>query len=94
MRPIALARQPRSQHNSRDQARRNISEHYDLSNELFAEFLDETMTYSSALFDHLPATQEQLAEAQRRKVDHDAPSFGDDVAFASELRYHAAGRLA
>ena len=53
MRPIALARQPRTQHNSRDQARRNISQHYDLSNELFAEFLDETMTYSSALFDQL-----------------------------------------
>ena len=47
----ASARQPGSQRNSRDQARRNISEHYDLSNELFAEFLDETMTYSSALFD-------------------------------------------
>ncbi len=69
MRPIALARQPRSQHNSRDQAKRNISEHYDLSNELFAEFLDETMTYSSALFDHLPATHEQLADAQHRKID-------------------------
>ncbi len=28
----------------------NIAEHYDLSNDLFGEFLDETMTYSSALF--------------------------------------------
>jgi cyclopropane-fatty-acyl-phospholipid synthase len=69
MRPIAVARRPRSQHNSRDQARRNISEHYDLSNELFAEFLDDTMTYSCALFDRLPATQARLAEAQRRKID-------------------------
>ncbi|WP_099023559.1 class I SAM-dependent methyltransferase [Mycolicibacterium palauense] len=69
MRPIALARQPRSQHNSRDQARRNISEHYDLSNDLFAQFLDETMTYSSALFDTLPATPARLADAQRRKID-------------------------
>ncbi|KAK4266195.1 hypothetical protein QN277_027154 [Acacia crassicarpa] len=32
--------------NSLTQARRNISRHYDLSNELFALFLDETMTYS------------------------------------------------
>ena len=55
LRPLAVVRQPRSQHNSRAQARRNIAEHYDLSNELFAEFLDETMTYSSALFDQLPA---------------------------------------
>lgn len=69
MRPIALARQPRSQHNSPDQARRNISEHYDLSNELFAEFLDDTMTYSSALFEELPASRDQLADAQRRKID-------------------------
>jgi len=69
MRPIALARQPRSHHNSRDHARRNISEHYDLSNELFAEFLDESMTYSSALFDRLPASRAQLADAQRRKID-------------------------
>jgi cyclopropane-fatty-acyl-phospholipid synthase len=69
MRPIALARQPRSQHNSRDQALRNISSHYDLSNELFGEFLDETMTYSSALFTQLPATGDQLVEAQHRKID-------------------------
>jgi cyclopropane-fatty-acyl-phospholipid synthase len=69
MRPIALARQPESQRNSRDQARRNISEHYDLSNELFAEFLDETLTYSSALFDTLPAAPDRLADAQRRKID-------------------------
>jgi cyclopropane-fatty-acyl-phospholipid synthase len=69
MRPIALARQPRTQHNSRDQAKRNISDHYDLSNELFAQFLDETMTYSSALFAQLPANRDSLADAQRRKID-------------------------
>lgn len=64
-----LARQPSSHRNSRDQARRNVSRHYDLSNELFAEFLDETMTYSSALFDELPARADHLAGAQRRKID-------------------------
>ncbi|MGB3486348.1 MAG: cyclopropane-fatty-acyl-phospholipid synthase family protein [Mycobacterium sp.] len=69
MRPIALARQPRTHHNSRDHARRNVSEHYDLSNELFAEFLDDTMTYSSALFDELPATCDALGAAQHRKID-------------------------
>ena len=30
---------------------RNIEAHYDLSNDLFAAFLDETMTYSAAWFD-------------------------------------------
>ncbi len=69
MRPIALTRQPRSQHNSPAQARRNVSEHYDLSNELFAEFLDETMTYSSALFETMPASFGDLAGAQCRKID-------------------------
>jgi len=69
LRPIALTRQPRTQHNSRDQARRNIAEHYDLSNELFAEFLDDTMTYSSALFDTANPTFDQLADAQHRKID-------------------------
>jgi cyclopropane-fatty-acyl-phospholipid synthase len=69
LRPIAVVRQPRSQFNSRKQARQNVSEHYDLSNDLFGEFLDETLTYSSALFDSLPATREELAVAQRRKID-------------------------
>ena len=36
---------------------------------MFAEFLDETMTYSSALFDVLPADEPTLADAQRRKID-------------------------
>lgn len=68
-RSLAVVRQPASQHNNREQARRNIAEHYDLSNALFAEFLDETMTYSSALFDTLPAEESTLADAQRNKID-------------------------
>jgi cyclopropane-fatty-acyl-phospholipid synthase len=68
-RPLAVVRQPRSHHNSRTHARRNIAEHYDLSNDLFAEFLDETMTYSSALFDTTPASRAALAAAQHRKID-------------------------
>jgi cyclopropane-fatty-acyl-phospholipid synthase len=68
-RPMAVVRAPRSQHNSIAQARRNIADHYNLSNELFAEFLDETMTYSSALFDAVCANQANLADAQRRKID-------------------------
>jgi cyclopropane-fatty-acyl-phospholipid synthase len=46
-------------------ARRNISYHYDLGNELFALFLDETMTYSCAIFER---AGESLADAQRRKL--------------------------
>ena len=68
-RPLAAVRHPRSHYNSPAQARRNIAEHYDLSNDLFAQFLDETMTYSSALFDTRPARPADLPDAQRRKVD-------------------------
>jgi cyclopropane-fatty-acyl-phospholipid synthase len=69
LRPIAPAFRPRWRSASRHQARRNIAEHYDLSNDLFAEFLDETMTYSCALFSDLPASSSDLADAQRRKID-------------------------
>lgn len=55
-------------------ARHNISRHYDLSNEFFALFLDESMTYSSALFgtreDGTPAADGHLlGQAQCRKID-------------------------
>ncbi|CQD05370.1 cyclopropane-fatty-acyl-phospholipid synthase [Mycobacterium lentiflavum] len=69
LRPIGPAFRPRWWSTSRDRARRNIAEHYDLSNDLFAEFLDETMTYSCALFDRLPASASNLAAAQERKID-------------------------
>jgi cyclopropane-fatty-acyl-phospholipid synthase len=69
LRPIAPAFRPHWRGPSRDQARRNIAEHYDLSNDLFAEFLEDTMTYSCALFTRLPASWEDLATAQRRKID-------------------------
>jgi cyclopropane-fatty-acyl-phospholipid synthase len=52
--------------NTRRQARRNIHDHYDLSNELYAAFLDPSMTYSSALFDRPDL---DLEKAQRRKYE-------------------------
>jgi len=74
LRRLAVRRQPAADQQTRDGARRNISRHYDLSNEFFALFLDETMTYSSALFetggDGAPAAAGALlAQAQRRKID-------------------------
>ena len=43
---------PRAERNTpRTTRASNIARHYDLSNDLFALFLDETMSYSSALFD-------------------------------------------
>jgi cyclopropane-fatty-acyl-phospholipid synthase len=69
LRPLAVVRHPRSMYNSLKQARSNIAEHYDLSNELFAKFLDETMTYSSALFETSQPSWNDLAEGQHRKID-------------------------
>jgi cyclopropane-fatty-acyl-phospholipid synthase len=79
LRMIIVASQPRSSTHSRAQTRRNVASHFNLSSDFFAEFLDETMTYSSAVFSRLPARWPDLAEAQRRKIDRllDAAGVGD-----------------
>ena len=59
--------------NSKGQAKRNIAAHYDLGNEFYGLWLDETMTYSSALFDK---GQEPLERAQRRKYAAMADRIG------------------
>ena len=46
-------------------ARRNIVAHYDLSNDLYRAFLDPSLTYSAARFEH---TGQDLAAAQRAKL--------------------------
>jgi len=50
-RALAVARPPRAQRSTTTNSRSNIAHHYDLSNDLFETFLDETLTYSAALFD-------------------------------------------
>lgn len=75
------ARHPAAEDNDRLGAQANISRHYDLSNDLFALFLDETMTYSSALFESALAERsasESLTTAQHRKIDRllDAAGVG------------------
>ncbi len=50
--------------NTKDQARKNISYHYDLGNEFYGLWLDDTMTYSSAIFE---TGQESLEKAQTAK---------------------------
>lgn len=54
--------------NTRATARRNIREHYDLSNEFFALFLDPSMMYSAAQWPDGGA-ELSLEEAQRAKND-------------------------
>jgi cyclopropane-fatty-acyl-phospholipid synthase len=82
-RALVVARPPRAQRSTSENSRNNIAHHYDLSNDLFRTFLDETLSYSSALFDtpvrrhedHLVAippggeSAESLADAQARKIE-------------------------
>jgi cyclopropane-fatty-acyl-phospholipid synthase len=70
LRHAVLSRQPGHEDNTIEGARQNIRRHYDLSNDLFQLFLDETMTYSCALYSGDPAgSPDSLADAQRRKID-------------------------
>jgi cyclopropane-fatty-acyl-phospholipid synthase len=68
------------QSNSKTQARKNIAYHYDLGNDFYRLWLDETMTYSSALFH---TGQESLERAQEQKyasmVDLMGAQAGDHV---------------
>lgn len=70
LRAVAMPRRPGSDANTATGARRNIQRHYDLSNDLFATFLDPTMSYSSALFDgESPQAGHSLQQAQEHKID-------------------------
>ena len=55
-----------SRKNSLSNSKRNIQEHYDLSNDFYQTFLDPTMCYSAALFDEMNG---DLETAQYRKLD-------------------------
>lgn len=54
----------RARRNTLQQSRKNIAAHYDLGNDFYRLFLDETMTYSSAVF---ASPDQTLADAQRTK---------------------------
>ena len=59
--------------NTREQSRRNIASHYDLGNEFYSAWLDRSMTYSAAMFEH---PDEPLEQAQARKYAHLAKLIG------------------
>ena len=68
------------QSNSKRQAKKNIHYHYDLGNDFYRLWLDDTMTYSSAIF---RTGQESLEKAQTEKyksmVDQMGAQPGDHV---------------
>lgn len=59
--------------NDRARSRRNIAAHYDLGNDFFALFLDDSMTYSCAIFPHAATSLEQ---AQVEKLDRVCQRLG------------------
>jgi cyclopropane-fatty-acyl-phospholipid synthase len=69
--PLVVAH--RARRNTKAGASRNIRRHYDLGNEFYRLFLDETMTYSSAVFERDDQT---LADAQRAKYARLADGAG------------------
>ena len=66
--------------NTRKRSKENISKHYDLGNDFFSLWLDETLTYSSAIFDK---KNENLSDAQNNKyqklINLIQPTSGDKV---------------
>ncbi len=68
------------QRNNKAQARKNISYHYDLGNDFYGLWLDDTMTYSSAIFE---TGQESHEAAQQAKyasmVDQMGAQPGDHI---------------
>ena len=85
--------------NNRAGSVRNISAHYDLGNDFYRAWLDESMTYSSALgIGEDGGSGDGLEAAQRRKLDAVADRLGDPTAVLEigcgwgALADHVAGR--
>ena len=66
--------------NTKSRSKENIAKHYDLGNDFFSHWLDDTLTYSSAIFDEKSTN---LSEAQNNKyqklIDLIKPNNGDKV---------------
>ena len=54
--------------NTREGSRRNISAHYDLGNDFFRLFLDETLTYSCGIFEDEGASLKEASEAKYDRI--------------------------
>lgn len=62
-----------SRNNTKEGSQKNISEHYDLGNDFYGQWLDPSMTYSSAIF---TSEDQTLEEAQRNKYRRVADMAG------------------
>ena len=66
--------------NTKTRSKENIAKHYDLGNDFFSLWLDDTLTYSSAIFEQ---ETKNLSEAQNNKyqklIDLIKPNHGDKI---------------
>jgi len=65
--PPAIELRPRGRRHSVARDARAVRHHYDVSNDFFALFLDDSMTYSCAVFEDPSSDGEPLERAQERK---------------------------
>jgi cyclopropane-fatty-acyl-phospholipid synthase len=66
--PPSVELRPRGTRHSVERDARSVRHHYDVGNEFFALFLDETMTYSCAVFSRGATTLEEAQDAKRELV--------------------------
>jgi cyclopropane-fatty-acyl-phospholipid synthase len=90
----ALTRIPR---NTRAGARPHIAAHYDLGNDMFRTFLDDTMTYSCAYFESPEVTLREAQEAKLERICRKLELRPDDHVVEigtgwGSFAMHAAGR--
>ena len=86
LRALYVAHRPVGERGTSTNARTNIARHYDLSNELFSTFLDETLSYSSALF---PGREQPGASIAGEPVTVSSPAPApswDDLASAQQRK--------
>ena len=60
-------------------SRKNIAAHYDLGNNFYSRWLDPSMTYSSALFDHSYDIENAQNRKYQRLLDIIDPKPGDHI---------------
>ena len=99
-RPVARLRSAFSRipRNTRSGARRHVSAHYDLGNDLFRLFLDESLTYSCAVFEPPDVSLHEAQEAKLERVCRKLELGPDDHVLEigtgwGSFALHAAGRF-
>ena len=90
LRAAYVRRPPKHHENTEDNTRDNIAHHYDLSNDLFRLFLDDTLSYSSALYGTEQLDRGTFLEATPPEADSEslaeAPGSQDRAAARRDRR--------